>query len=327
MSRTAFVTGSTGFVGLNLIDQLLRRKWEVIAFYLPNVNLSYLNRYQVTKVSGNIGDRDSIEKALPDGVDAIFHVAGNTSMWSKNDRQQYLDNVIGTQNMVEAAIRKNSKRFIYTSSIAAYGYHGTRIDESTLSNALDCGMNYNKTKFQAEQIVKQASKEGLPGVILNPINMIGPYDMNGWARQFIIPVCKNKLSAIPPGKAMWTHIKDVVDAHINAVDMGNIGENYLLGGVEASFLEVVNEIEKVLGKKHSTKVQSARTLKVLTSLLMLKSGIDGKEPQLTPAKYKRAVGSITCDYSKAKVALDFNTSALNLMICDSCQWLHSENLI
>jgi dihydroflavonol-4-reductase len=325
--RTAFITGANGFLGLNLIEELSKHEWKIIAFHLPGTDLKYLSRFDVITKAGDLNDSHSLADALPDEVDAVFHVAGNTSMWSKNAQQQYQDNVVGTQSMVNVAFQKRAKKFIYTSSIAAYGYHKEPVNEKTISNALDCGMNYNKTKYLAEQIVKGAVYQGLPAVILNPINIIGPYDMNNWTKQFVKPVYYDRLAAIPPGRAMWCHVKDIVDAHIQAVDYGCIGENYLLGGVEASFLDVVNEIERQLGKKISTRVQSKTILKLLSILLMIKSEVDGKEPVLTPAKYKRAIGSITCDYSKAIRTLNYHTSPLEEMIKDSYDWLRKEDLL
>lgn len=117
-------------------------------------------------------------------------------------------------------------------------------------------------------------------VILNPINIIGPYDINNWTRQFIKPVYNDKL-----------------------------------------------EVERQLGKKHSNHVQSKYVLKFLTVILGLKSKIDGKEPALTPAKYIRAIGSITCNYNKATEVLNYKTSSLSKMVKDSCDWLRKESLL
>jgi nucleoside-diphosphate-sugar epimerase len=328
MMRTAFVSGATGFVGLNLIEELLKRGWRIIALHVPSADLKFLSKFEVEKVCGNINDYQFLSDAIPYGVDAVFHLAANTSAWAKNNKQQYLDNVIGTQNMVNASLLKKVKRFVYTSSISAFGYHpNTTIDEHTESNALLCKMNYNITKFQAESIVKEAVKKGLNAVILNPCNIIGPYDTNNWTRQFIRPIYNNKLPAIPPGKAMWCHVKDVVDAHINAIDRGSVGENYLLGGTEARFIDVVNEIEKLLRKKESRFVQPKWVMKILVFVLFLKSKIDGKEPMLTKEKYNRAVGYIRCNYDKAVKTLDYKTSSLSAMIKDSYDWLKSENLL
>lgn len=328
MPKTAFVTGATGFIGLNLIRKLTRQNWKVVAFDLPSADLTYLNEYEITLVRGNLSDADLLCRAIPQGTDAVFHLAGNTSAWAKNNTQQYIDNVDGARNMVDAALEKKVKCFVYTSSISAYGHHPREcITEQTVSNALTCGMQYHKTKFLAENIVKDAVIKGLHAVILNPCNIIGPYDKNNWTRQFIMPICNGKLMGVPPGKAMWCHVKDIVDAHISAVDNGVAGENYLLGGVDAGFLDVVNEIEHCLGKAETQRVQPVWLLKLLVGILSLKSKIDGKEPMLTPEKYSRAVSHIHCDFSKASAALGYRTSPVNVMIEDTITWLKNEKLL
>jgi len=328
MQKTAFVTGASGFLGLNLIQELSNQHWKIIALHLPSADLKYLSNYDATLVSGDLSDAGLLQRAMPTGVDAVFHLAANTSAWSRNNAQQYSDNVDGTRNMVDAALQNKVRRFIYTSSISAFGYHPNEcINEQTPSNALTCGMQYNRTKFLAEQIVKAGVKQGLNAVILNPCNIIGPYDTNNWTRQFIRPIYNGQLPAVPPGKAMWCHVRDIVNAHISAVDQGLPGENYLLGGTEARFIEVVNEIERLLGKAETRRVQPAWLLKLLVGVLFLKSKIDGQESMLTPEKYNRAVASIRCDYSKATEVLGYQTSPLSVMINDSYLWLKRENLL
>ncbi len=328
MQKTAFVTGATGFLGLNLVQALSKQNWKIVAFHLPSDNLNYLSKYAETMVGGNLSDADLLCRVIPESADAVFHLAANTSAWARNNAQQYLDNVEGTRNVVNAALKKNVRRFVYTSSISAFGYHPHEcINERTVSNALTCGMQYHRTKFLAEAIIKEAAGRGLSAVILNPCNIIGPYDTNNWTRQFIRPIYSGRLLAAPPGKAMWCHVKDIVDAHISAVDMGVPGENYLLGGTEARFIDVINEVERLLGKPETRRVQPAWLLRLMVGVFALKSKIDGKEPVLTPEKYSRAVAYIRCDYSKASSALGYRTSPLSVMIKDSLAWLQSEDLL
>ncbi|MBN2006686.1 MAG: NAD-dependent epimerase/dehydratase family protein [Anaerolineae bacterium] len=328
MQRTVFVTGATGFLGLNLVQELSRQNWRIIALHLPSDNLNYLSKYAGTMVAGNLSDADLLCRAIPENVDAVFHLAANTSAWSRNNARQYLDNVDGTRNVVNAALERHARRFIYTSSISAFGHHPHEcVTEQTVSNALTCGMQYHRTKFLAEGIVKEAVDRGLSAVILNPCNIIGPYDTNNWTRQFIRPIYRGQLLAAPPGKAMWCHVKDIVDAHISAVDKGVPGENYLLGGTEARFLDVINEVERLLGKPLTHRVQPAWLLRLMVGVFFLKSLVDGKEPMLTPEKYNRAVSYIRCDYSKATSVLGYRTSPLRVMIADSVAWLQREALL
>lgn len=325
--KSAFITGSTGFVGLNLITELCTQEWEIHALHLPDEDLRYLSRFKVQPVSGNILDYHSLRQAIPERVDVIFHVAGDTSMWNRNNSRQYDINVIGTRNMVQAAIEKKAGRFIHTSSVSAYGYHpGRIISERTVSNALACGMNYNITKYQAEQEVKQGVTKGLDAVIMNPCNIIGPYDHANWS-QIIKAVRQGKIKGIPPGTGTFAHVRDIARAHIAAFEKGSTGENYILGGLVASFEEVFHEIGKMLGKGPSEKILSGTKLKLAMYLFLLRSLIDHKEPTITPAKFKRLVGHLICNDDKSRHQLGFVTVTLREMLTDSYDWLLKENLL
>ncbi len=80
MARTAFVTGATGFVGLNLVQQLMVEGWDVTALHRPSSDLTFLSRFGPRLAVGEITDRASLLAAIPQGTDTLFHVAGNTSM-------------------------------------------------------------------------------------------------------------------------------------------------------------------------------------------------------------------------------------------------------
>ncbi|MGO8988070.1 MAG: NAD-dependent epimerase/dehydratase family protein [bacterium] len=328
MGKRALVTGSTGFLGLNLISELKRNGWDVTALYLPGSDLSYLDRLSVRKAPADITVEASLEGVFPSAVDAVFHVAGNTSAWAKGNERQYRDNVIGTKNMAKVAIDKGARIFVYTSSISAFGYHpGVLVDEETASNAMRCGMNYNRTKFLAEQEVKKAFAAGPRAVILNPCNILGPHDTNNWTRQFILPIYQSKLRAAPPGRAMWCHVRDVAAAHISAAERGRAGHNYLLGGVEASFKEIVNEIEAMMGRPRTERVFSKAVMRAGVVAGALKSFIDGKEPLLTPEKYNRAVASIRCDFRKAREELGYSAAPISEIIRDTYEWLCKEGFL
>src|SRR5512139_2269299 len=106
MAETGFVTGATGFVGLNLVEQLLARGWRVIALHRAGSDLKYLARMRAERAVGDVTDADSLMRALPEGVDAVFHVAGDVSLWSRRNAAQDRINIEGTRNMVGAALAR-----------------------------------------------------------------------------------------------------------------------------------------------------------------------------------------------------------------------------
>jgi len=326
MKRKAFVTGATGFVGFNLIKQLFNDGWEIYALHRASSNRDYLRPLFIHMVEGSLDDRDSLMHTIPENIDVIFHVAGNTSTWSRNNEEQYNDNVIGTRNMVDCALEKRAGRFVYTSSIAAYGIHKTKVNESTISNAETCGINYNKTKYLAEQEVKNAASKGLSTVILNPAHIIGAFDQTGWA-QLIQAVYRNKLPGIPSGSGMFCHVKDVVKAHLTAVDKGKDGENYLLGGEEASFLDVINKVKLMLGRPTVDNITPDWVLGLGSYLYKFTSLFASEEPPITPEKLELVTGYIACDYSKAAAELGYNPKPLDDMLKDSYNWLSKTELL
>jgi nucleoside-diphosphate-sugar epimerase len=316
-NRTAFVTGSTGFVGQNLIEALAAGNWRVVALALPGTGTPALTLSGVLTVFADITDYAQTLAAMPEAPDAVFHLAANTSSWSKNDDRQDIDNILGTAILVKVALAKHAKRFIFTSSISAYGPHpGQPFDEATRSNALLAGNHYGKTKFEAERVVKDAAtRHGLSAVILNPVNILGPRDPSNWSKELIRPALDGTSPGVPPGRAMFCHVRDVVDAHIAAVDRGGIsGENYLLGGVEVSFKEVIDEVRRFAGRPPSKMVTPRIVMRGAMSLATLKSKVDGKPPFLTPERYARAVGHTVCKYDKAVSDLGYQTTPLREIV-------------
>ena len=324
--KTAFITGATGFLGVNLVQQLLDADWKVTALHRKTSNLTYLKRFDVTLVEGAITDKDSLISAMPEGVDAVFHVAANTAMWSKWNDQQYQDNVIGTRNMVEVAQQKQAKRFIHTSSISAYGHHRDEIDETVESNALSSEMNYVVTKYQAELEVDKAIANGLDAVLVNPCDIMGPYDTHNWA-QVIQAVYNNDVPGIPPGNAVVCHVRDVARAHISAFEKGRTGERHLLGGADVTMKEIFNTIERFMDKKESSFVLPKWVLRAVVPFYMLQSKLNGKEPILTYEKYLELKFPKHVTSKKAIVELDYKTTPLNESIRDSYEWLKMENLL
>lgn len=324
----AFVTGGTGFLGINLISQLLDQGWEVIAMHRKGSNLRDLQRFNVQRVEADLFSEESLRQVIPENLDAVFHVAGDTNMWAKNNPRQYQTNVVATENLVNVSLEKKVKRFIHTSSIAAYGFHDDVVDETTESAALESKVNYLKTKYLGEKVVKDAVlNKGLDAVCLNPCAIIGPFDRSSWAQLFIM-VNEGTLPGVPPGEGSYCHVREVAAAHINAFHKGRKGENYILAGVDCSFVEVVGKIGALVGKPVPKSPIPAFALKVIGRLSYWVSLISKKEPNMTPEKALMVTKRVLASSVKATSELDYNANvAIDEMLEDSYNWLKSEQLI
>src|SRR5690625_3712808 len=130
MGRKAFVTGGTGFIGINLLELLVRNLSDVTVPHRPASDPLWVRQLPVLFTPGSITVLPSLEKAVPDDTDVIFHLAGETNLWrGHNDRQRRV-NVEGTANMVQIAGKKGVRVFIHTSSTSAWGtMSGKRVTE------------------------------------------------------------------------------------------------------------------------------------------------------------------------------------------------------
>lgn len=326
MARTAFVTGGTGFVGLNLVQRLAADGWDVTALHRASSDLTFLNRFGPRLAVGAITDRDSLLAALPPGTDTIFHVAGSTNMWRKRNAEQTRDNVEGTTNVVEAALARGVRRLVVTSSISAYGPVKGPIDETTPSLAEHAKVNYQRTKYLAQEIARAATARGLEVVILQPGAIMGPYDLGTWSRMFVM-VRDDKLPGVPPAGLTFAHVREVVAAHVAAADKGENGGQYLLGGENRTMLELVQAIARLLGKPVPTREAPAGLIKLLAAVGDFASNFTGKEPAITPEIAADLGEQTTITAAKAQRDLGFRVTPLEAMVKDCHDWMLAEGRI
>ena len=307
MNKTAFVTGASGFIGVNLVKLLCAEGWEVTALHRERSDITHLSKFPVKLVKGDICE-DNIISLIPKDTDAVFHVAANLNFNRVPDIQQDLTTINGTINVIDASIKRKIKRFIYTSSLATYGAQDrVSINENSVSNALDIPLNYFRSKYLAEQEVLKAIEKGLDAVILNPAHVIGPHGGVVWL-SFVKSIVNGKLKTTPPGNSHFCHVEDIARAHITAFEKGRAGEKYLLGGVAASFEEIGNIVSEVTNSK-APMVSFEKDFSMESAVFDLLS-----------------LNQIV-DSTKAIKELDFKYGTLKEMISDLCIWMRKENLI
>jgi dihydroflavonol-4-reductase len=326
--RTAFVTGATGFLGLNVVDALLAEGWRVVALHRERSNVSRLKRlHGVELAEGALEDEASLERAIPLGCDAVFHVAGNVSMWSGNDAAQTRDNVDGTRNMVAAALARRARRYVHTSTVAVWGRQAhVPFDETAAKNGAGSRMNYARSKLRGEDEARAAIPRGLEVVILNPCHIVGRYDTNGWSKMIPL-VAEGKLPAVPPGRGSFCDAGAVARAHVAAASRGRVGENYLLGGPEAKYTEVVQVIGALVGKKAPRRTLPMSLLSALAVIGQASSAVTRREPFLTPEMVEGLVHVEVVDSSKAIRELGYETVGLRAMLEGALAWQVQEGIV
>jgi len=324
--KQAFVTGATGFLGINLIEQLRADGWNVTAIYRSNSKTDELKKLKVNLLPGTLDDRKALLNVMPADVDAVFHVAGDTNFWHIDNAKQTRTNIEGTRNVVHAALEKDAKRFIHTSSVAVYGLPNTVSTEESPHLGSKSKINYFRTKALAEDEVRIGIKAGLDAVILNPANIVGPHDASNWGRSFRI-VLGNELPGIPPGKGSFCHVTEVAKAHIAAYETGKKGENYNLGGPAATYQECFELIAKLLGVALTAKPVPAAAMKLVGAWNSYSSEWSKKRPEVTWEIAEILCGSTVCNSTKAEKELGYKATSLEKMFGDCYQWLAANGLL
>ena len=236
-----FVTGASGFIGANLVHELLARKHRVKALLRPGSDLLGLRGAEFERVEGDLADGAKLKAAMR-GCDWCFHVAASYHLWLRDYRPMYVANVEGTRNVISAAAAAGCQHIVYTSTVGCIGLpepmEGLIIpsDEATPVSGAQMKNHYKRSKWQAEQVATQMAREGLPVIIVNPSAPVGPRDIKPTPTgQVIVDFLNGKMPAYLDTGLNWVHVRDVAVGHILAAEKGRIGERYILGNAEGNW--------------------------------------------------------------------------------------------
>ena len=327
MSHSAFVTGGTGFVGANLVARLTRDGWDVTALHRPTSALDVLERFPARLVCGDLIDHASLLTAIPQGVDVIFHVASDLNFQTEKNAAQTATNVDGTRHLVDAAIARGASRFVYLSTLATYGVYDAIVTEATRQTAANSSLNYARTKWQAEEVVRAAANRGLHTTILNPGGILGPLDRSTWGLFFFL-VRDGLIPYVPDtGIMTWSHVADVVAALIAAARVGRSGENYILGGAEADLYTVLGLMAERLHVAFTTRRLPADLLRQYTDAQAAIAAHFDEPTVYTPEVMDVFAASYRCNDTRAREELACTSRPLEQMIADAHAWLVDEGLL
>lgn len=327
MAKRGFVTGASGFVGASLVTQLLQQGWEVTALVRASSPLEDLPSNEIDLRVGDITDAGSVRECMPAGVDCVFHVAASTSIWSGDNALQTRINVDGTRNVIDAAIRRGAGRLAHTSSIAVWGQQSRLINEDSPRYTGSDWINYIRTKHAAEEIVRAATNAGdIDAVILNPANILGPGDRHNWSRMARM-IHSGKLPGAPPGGGAFADVHEVARAHIRAFEHGGRGQNYLLGGEDALFIDIVRQLGDILGRRVPGRPVPAMVLRAAARFYAMAAAVTRRAPDLTPEGAELVSHHVRIDSSRARRELGYRYTPIRKLLEDTCQWLETKGML
>ena len=245
----ALVTGGTGFVGANLVRELLADGRSVRVLARKGGDRTALEGCDVEIAEGDLLDPASL-KAAAAGVTRIYHVAADYRLWARDAGELYRANVDGTRHLLEAAVDAGAERIVYTSTVGALGIpkDGTPGDEASPVGLEDMVGPYKASKFLAERVALEWAARGAPVVIVNPSAPLGPWDVKPTPTgQMVVDFLRGKMIGSIDTGLNIVHVRDVARGHILAAERGRIGEKYVLGHRNLSLLEIFRALADLTG--------------------------------------------------------------------------------
>ena len=296
------ITGGTGFVGSYIIRELLRHGYHDITAIRRQDSNNQLVADLDNKVQwqeADILDIPSIESAFRQ-VDIIIHAAALVSLNDSDKWKMKKVNIEGTRNMVNIALDRKIKKFIYLSSVAAIGRSDDmrQIDEDTKWQEDALNSTYAISKRQAELEVWRGFAEGLSTIILNPTIVLGAaYWDKGSAA--IIPNIIQGVPFYPRGSTGVVDVRDVARAVAMAISSDKNGERYILNAGNLSYLQLFEKVCDIASKKVPSFSIPSWSHSILSWMAKASSWFTGKKPIITRNSLRISSRHFHYDGSKA----------------------------
>jgi nucleoside-diphosphate-sugar epimerase len=138
---------------------------------------------------------------------------------------------------------------------------------------------------------------------------------------------QGKLPGAPPGSGAFADVREVAAAAVAAWRHPAHGEQFLLGGSQATFLELVQTIAGQLGRKAPSRPLPAGLLRIHARVLDTVARFTGREPELTPEAVSFTCHHLHVDSTKAMRELDYRMTPLADLVRDTCDWLRAQGML
>lgn len=313
-------------MGSNLVRLLLEKGHHVSVLLHPSSNSSSLDGLNITQFTGDILKPETLEEPLQ-GCDAVIHAAANTSVWPARSEIVNKVNIDGTQNMLNAAIKNQVKRFVYIgsgSSVNTPKTEGAKYDFP----GQKFGLDYIDSKHTALNLVMDASNNNaLSTIAILPTFMIGAYDSLPSSGKLIQTLAKGKLKFYSGGGRNFVYVNDVAHAIVNAMESNIDGDFFVAGGANMSYKEYFNKVAEVVG-------MPAPSIKMPNALILLSGWFGSAIAKLTgkPPLISKEVAKISCvdqfmDSSRAIKELNMPQTSIDLAIQKCYDWFKENDYV
>jgi len=339
-----FVTGATGFLGSHVARALAAEGADLRLLVRPTSDLRNIADLNAERVTGDLRDPISIEKALS-GCEVVLHVAADYRLWVRDPQEMYRSNVEGTRALLEAARKQGVRRVVYTSSVATMGFGSNGhaggnfgghhfadrhlTDEASPVSIANMIGHYKRSKFMAEQAAFEAARSGVDVVIVNPTTPIGERDVKPTPTgRIVLDFLKRKFPAYVETGLNLVDATECARGHIQALEKGKSGERYILGGENLTLKQILDKLSAITGLKSPT-VKLPYVFALATGVVdeMVTGRILGREPRATIDAVRMGRKMMFVTSAKAERELGWRVVPVDGALRRSVEWFRANGYV
>jgi dihydroflavonol-4-reductase len=318
------VTGGTGFLGSTLVPLLASAGHRLRLLQRSAAPEAEALGAEVVRAS--LEDGGAVRAAL-DGVDAVYHLAGQVTFDPEDPARLYELHVQGTRRLLDGCVAAGVKRVVLASSSGTFAVSK---EERTATEAdpypfdVVAGWPYYLSKIYQEKAALRIHRDtGLPVVSLNPSLLLGPGDTRLSSTDVVFKFLERRIPAMPSGGISFVDVRDAAAAFAAALERGRPGERYLLGGANMRFSEFFGRLERLTGVP-APRVSLPSAVNVAGVKLLEKlSAWRGAESPIDPHSVEMGEHFWYCDSRKAAAELGFTARDAQDTLFDTVRWLEA----
>ncbi len=315
------VTGATGFLGSELIRQLLLKGEKVRALKRANSKIPPLLEYEeaIEWRNADLLDYFALKEAM-EGVLKVYHCAAFISFSPADKKEMLRVNIEGTMNLLNICMDHKIEKFLHVSSVAAIGNskNGALITEEDHWEFNPAQSSYAISKYESEMEVFRAAAEGLKTVIVNPSIIIGKNAGEEGSGQLFRAIQKG-MKYYPEGSFGYVDVEDVAHSMILLMESDIYDQRFIINAENWTYKDLFTEISQQFEKPAPTIPLKPWMLQLAYMGTRMISGIRGKNSNLTRDTIRSASKKRSFSNVKIKKTLNLEFRPVKDSIRFICQ--------
>lgn len=320
------ITGASGFIGSAVARAVRARGAHVVALVEPGADCQNLEGIDAERVVADVRDAAAVRAACA-GARFVFHLAAIYQFWARDPRIFYDVNVGGTLNVLSAVRAVGCERLVFTSTVAVLGLHGTAkgipADETCYADVAHLFGPYKRSKFVAEHEVLRACAEGLDVSLVLPTTPLGARDIGPTptGAKVVLDFLNGKMPAVADTAMNVVHVDDLALGHVAALERGERGRSYIVGGENMSMQAILQTLAGYSGlPMPRLRIPPAVALTAGAACTLVQGRLLRREPRVPMEAARMSTTKMIFNDQRARTEIGHTSRPASEAIRESARW-------